>query len=245
MAALGLCCCTWAFSSCRKQGLHTSLGTWAFPLLWLLLLSLANFFLPSYWIMLASQILHIFVLMCAQSLNCVWLLVTLWTVALQAPLSVGSFRQEYWCGLPCLPPRDLPTQGLNLSLISCIVGIFFNAEPSGNPFLYYYWLYIDISGLLWFSSYFLEVRSLITPICWASSPGQPLSRPVLTDTVAIQHMSKAIQLWTRALQMWLVQTKMTLSVTYTSDVKDLPWKKVKYFNIWSTCWKADTLDILG
>ena len=34
--------------------------------------------------------------------------VTLWTVARQAPLSMGSPRQEYWSGLPCLSPRDLP-----------------------------------------------------------------------------------------------------------------------------------------
>ena len=40
--------------------------------------------------------------------NHVWLFATLWTVALQAPLSVGFSRQEYWSGLSCPPPRDLP-----------------------------------------------------------------------------------------------------------------------------------------
>ena len=30
------------------------------------------------------------------------------TVACQAPLSMGFCRQEYWSGLPCLPPGDLP-----------------------------------------------------------------------------------------------------------------------------------------
>ena len=34
--------------------------------------------------------------------------VTPWTVARQAPLSVGFSRQEYWSGLPCTPPGDLP-----------------------------------------------------------------------------------------------------------------------------------------
>ena len=34
--------------------------------------------------------------------------VTPWTVAHQAPLSMGFSRQEYWCGLPCPPPGDLP-----------------------------------------------------------------------------------------------------------------------------------------
>ena len=39
--------------------------------------------------------------------NCVQLFATLWTIAHQAPLSMGFSRQEYWSGLPCLPPRDL------------------------------------------------------------------------------------------------------------------------------------------
>ena len=56
----------------------------------------------------------IFVICCAM-LSCfshVWLFVTLWTVALQAPLSMGFSRQEYWSGLPCPPPGDLPNPGI-------------------------------------------------------------------------------------------------------------------------------------
>ena len=40
--------------------------------------------------------------------SCVQLFVTLWTVALQAPLSIGFSRQEYWSGLLCPPLGDLP-----------------------------------------------------------------------------------------------------------------------------------------
>ena len=36
---------------------------------------------------------------------------TLWTIAHQAPLSMGFSRQEYWSGLPCLSPGDLPNAG--------------------------------------------------------------------------------------------------------------------------------------
>ena len=53
---------------------------------------------------------------CAQSLSCVQLLAILWTVAPQAPLSTGFFRQEYWSGLPFPPPGDLP-EGSNLHLL--------------------------------------------------------------------------------------------------------------------------------
>ena len=43
----------------------------------------------------------------------VWLFATLWTVALQASLSIGFSRQEYWSGLPC-PPGTLPNPGIEL-----------------------------------------------------------------------------------------------------------------------------------
>ena len=42
----------------------------------------------------------------------VQLFMTLWTIALQAPLSMGFSRQEYWSGLPCPPPEDLPDPGV-------------------------------------------------------------------------------------------------------------------------------------
>ena len=42
----------------------------------------------------------------------VQLFLTLLTVAHQAPLSMGFARQEYWSGLPCPPPRDLPEPGI-------------------------------------------------------------------------------------------------------------------------------------
>ena len=44
--------------------------------------------------------------------NCVPLCVTLWTIACQAPLSMGFSRQGYWSGLPCSPPGDLPNPGI-------------------------------------------------------------------------------------------------------------------------------------
>ena len=45
-------------------------------------------------------------------LSCIWLFETPWTVTCQAPLSKGLSRQEYWSGLPCSPPGDLPEPGL-------------------------------------------------------------------------------------------------------------------------------------
>ena len=42
----------------------------------------------------------------------VHLFVTLWTVACQAPLSLGFSRQVYWSRLPCPLPGDLPDPGI-------------------------------------------------------------------------------------------------------------------------------------
>ena len=43
----------------------------------------------------------------------VQLFATSWTVAFQAPLSMGFSRQEYWSGLPYPPPSDLPDPGID------------------------------------------------------------------------------------------------------------------------------------
>ena len=57
----------------------------------------------------------------------VWLFVTPRTIAHQAPLCKGFSRQEYWSGLPCPPPGDLPNLGVkSTSLMSpALAGRFF------------------------------------------------------------------------------------------------------------------------
>ena len=44
--------------------------------------------------------------------RCVQLFAILWTVACQAPLSMGFSRKGHWNGLPCSPPRDPPGAGI-------------------------------------------------------------------------------------------------------------------------------------
>ena len=50
--------------------------------------------------------------LCVYSLSHVWLFTISWTVAFQAPLSMGFPRQESWSGLPFPSPGDLPDQGI-------------------------------------------------------------------------------------------------------------------------------------
>ena len=56
---------------------------------------------------------------------------TPWTVAHQAPLSMGFPRQEYWSGLPFPSPRDLPDSGIKPTSPALADG-FFTPEPPGK-----------------------------------------------------------------------------------------------------------------
>ena len=60
------------------------------------------------------------------------LFVTLWTVAHQAPLSMGFSRQEYWSGLLCPPPGTLPHPGIELASLKspALAGGFFTASAT-------------------------------------------------------------------------------------------------------------------
>ena len=63
-----------------------------------------------------SRLWHVCVLSCFSHVQ---IFVTPWAVVCQAPLSMGFSRQEYWSGLPCPPPGDLPDPGINPHLLHC------------------------------------------------------------------------------------------------------------------------------
>ena len=65
------------------------------------------------------------------------LIVILWTVACQASVSMGSSRQEYWSGLPCPPPGDLPNSGIELAFLMCpaMAGWFFTSSATWEAHL--------------------------------------------------------------------------------------------------------------
>ena len=62
----------------------------------------------------------------------VQLVVTLWTVACQTPLSMGFSRQEFWSGLPCPSPGDLPNAGIELASLTspASAGRFFTTSTA-------------------------------------------------------------------------------------------------------------------
>ena len=73
---------------------------------------------------------------CVCVLNGVQLFVTSWTVASQAPLSMGFPKQEYWSGLPFLSLGDLPGPGIELAS-PALAGGFFTTALSVKPHINY------------------------------------------------------------------------------------------------------------
>ena len=68
-----------------------------------------------------------------KSLSCVRLFATPWTVACQAPPSMGFSRQEYWIGLPFPSPGDLPDAGIKPGSPPLQADTL-TSEPPGKPF---------------------------------------------------------------------------------------------------------------
>ena len=70
----------------------------------------------------------------AQSLSCVPLFVTPWTVAHQAHLPMGFPRQECWSGLPFPPPWDLPHTGIKSASPALAGGILSWRATRESPY---------------------------------------------------------------------------------------------------------------
>ena len=56
----------------------------------------------------------------------------LWTLARQTLLSMEFSRQEYWSGLPCPPPGDLPNPGIEPRSLALQADSLLS-EPPGKP----------------------------------------------------------------------------------------------------------------
>ena len=79
-----------------------------------------------------------------QSLSHIWLFVTPWSVAHKAPLAMGFSRQEYWSGLPCPPPGDLPNPGIE----PWLPALQANSLPSESPYCLLIWSLCCLDGCI-------------------------------------------------------------------------------------------------
>ena len=82
---------------------------------------------------MSTQMLVLYV--CVHECLVVFNSATLWTTACQAPLSMGFSRQEYWSGMLCPPPGELPNPRIEpTSLMSpALAGRFFTVMPPAKP----------------------------------------------------------------------------------------------------------------
>ena len=79
-------------------------------------------------------------MVCAGMFSRLWLFAAPRTIAYLAPLSMGFPRQEYWEGLPCPPPGDLPNPGIKLVSLTppTLVGGFFTTGTTWEVLLSWY-----------------------------------------------------------------------------------------------------------
>ena len=77
---------------------------------------------------------------------------TWWSVAHQAPLSMGFPRQEYWSGLPFHSPWDPSDPGME-PMSPALAGVFFTTVPPGKPHYMQYTIANRMSVLKIMQSY--------------------------------------------------------------------------------------------
>ena len=99
--------------------------------------------------------------------SCVRLFATLRTIACQALLSMGFSRQEYWNGLSCPPPGDLPNSGIEpMSLTSsALVGRFFTTSTTweADPEIPLLHIYSKKTKILTYMEYYSAIKNKIVP----------------------------------------------------------------------------------
>ena len=144
--------------------------------------------------------------MCTCVLSCVRLFVTPWTVDHQALLSMGFSTQEYWTGLPCPPPGDLPNPEIEpMSLTSpALIGGFFTIHSTWEALN---WLSVQFSSVTQSCPTLCDPMNHSTPglpvhhelpeftqthvhrVCDAIQPSHPLSSPSPPAPNPSQHQS--------------------------------------------------------
>ena len=114
---------------------------------------------------------YVCVLVCAKSIQSCLTQCDLWTVAQQAPLSMRFSRQEFWSGLSCPPPGNLPDPGIEPASLMSPAGLHLYqqcmrtlASLSICPYLVlsFFWMLATVVGVMWYFNMILICISLMT-----------------------------------------------------------------------------------
>ena len=109
-------------------------------------------------------------------LSCVQLFATPWTVAYQAPRSMGFSRQEYQSGLPCPPPGDLPNPGIECTFLTspAFADVFFTTSATWKAQLKNYFSSMWLEIILCKTSIPLNLfRLVLWPSIWSIMENLP------------------------------------------------------------------------
>ena len=160
--------------------------------------------------------MHAFVLSCFSR---VWLC-NQWTVARQAPLSMGFSRQEYWSGLPCPSPGDLPDLGIEP--ISAAL------QADSLPWATREALYVNIHLVSWLTLSKIVSYSALYP----SSLPSPHGCVVIYQYVSTTHPSLKVTHPFLRLSKILHWYSSCCSIYIPSLVKVSPLAKTKFYFIY-------------
>ena len=134
----------------------------------------------------------LYVSMCLVTQSCLTVL-TPWTVAHQASLSRGFFRQEHWSELPCPPPGILPNPGIEPRSQALQVDSL-PSEPPGRP-------YISISNLYLYHLYlYLSIYSYTRSFSSYQGESGPYPKVILHDNY--EHWSRKQTIWFVWFESW-------------------------------------------
>ena len=112
--------------------------------------------------------------LCACLLSCfshVGLFETLWTIACQAPLFMGFSRQEYWSGLPCPPPGDLPNPGIKTTFLHWQASSL-HQNHLGSP-MYKFILFLNLPPIPPSHTPVSSQSSRLSNLCYTAAFHQP------------------------------------------------------------------------
>ena len=110
-----------------------------------------------------------------KSLSRVWLFATPWTVAYQAPLSMGFSRQEYWSELP-LPSPGESSWPRDQTQVSCIAGRCFNLWATREPGKRRQNYQVQLSATPQFPPSQPIILTVTVPLCVSTTIGQAISQ---------------------------------------------------------------------
>ena len=109
--------------------------------------------------------------------NCVWLFSAPWTVAYQAPLSMGFSRQGYWSGMPFPSPGDLPDPGIEFECLMspALGGRFFKISATWEAPFWCLWERDYVGKGLWELAFNLGANQIALDWPWAWAVEHTLS----------------------------------------------------------------------